>query len=240
MTAWVIAIGRMLGLGSIAGIRPSLTLAVIGVVSYFDWGVEPNETFAFLTHWLVIGVFVVLAILESAFDKMSKMDRLQDRLIMPYRLFIGGVAGAATMPFGWQGIVVGAVVGAGAAWFAQYTKHLTRPRSVPSEGVVILISTAEDLAAFLGSALVLAVPYVGYAYAGVTGFMYWRVRDRRRAKYKRMRRSALAAPAAAASPEGPAEPESLEEPAAPESPEEPESPAVPAPAVESGGGGDER
>ena len=62
---------------------------------------------------------------------------------------------------------------------------------MPSEGVVILISTAEDLAAFLGSVLVLAVPYVGYAYVGATGFMYWRVRDRRRAKYKRMRRSAV-------------------------------------------------
>ncbi len=55
MTAWIIAIGRMLGLGSIAGIRPSLTLAVIGVVSYFDWGVEANSTFHFLTFWLVIG-----------------------------------------------------------------------------------------------------------------------------------------------------------------------------------------
>ncbi len=189
MTAWIIAVGRMLGLGTIAGIRPSLTLAVIGVVSYFDWGVEPNDVFSFLTSWLAIGIFVVLAILESAFDKMSKMDRLQDRLIMPYRLFIGGVAGAATIPFGWRGIVVGAAVGAGAAWFSQYTKHLTRPKSVPSEAVVALISAAEDLGAYLGSALVLAVPYVGYAYLGVTGFAYWRVRDRRRAKYKKMRRA---------------------------------------------------
>ena len=90
MTAWILAIGRMLGLGSIAGIRPSLTLAVIGVVSYFDWGIETNSTFSWLTHWLAIGIFVVLAILESTFDKISKLDRLQDRLIMPYRLVIGG------------------------------------------------------------------------------------------------------------------------------------------------------
>ena len=76
----------------------------------------------------------MLAILESTFDKISKLDRLQDRLIMPYRLFMGGVAGAATIPFGWKGIVVGAAVGAGAAWFAQYTKHLSRPKSVPSAG----------------------------------------------------------------------------------------------------------
>ncbi len=89
MTAWIIAIGRMLGLGSIAGIRPSLTLAVIGVVGYFDWGIDPNPTFNWLSYWWVIGIFVVLAILESTFDKISKLDRLQDRLIMPYRLVDG-------------------------------------------------------------------------------------------------------------------------------------------------------
>jgi uncharacterized membrane protein len=190
MTAWVIAVGYMLGLGSMAGIRPSLTLAVIGVVTYFEWGVSTNSAFSFLSYWLVIGVFVVLAILESTFDKIAKLDRLQDRLIMPYRLVIGGVAGAATISLGWKGIVIGAVLGAFAAWFAQYTKHLTRPKSVPSDAVVALISAGEDLGAFLGSVLVLAIPYFGYACVGVTGVVYWRVRGRRRSKYRKMRRTA--------------------------------------------------
>ncbi len=203
MTAWILAIGRMLGLGSIAGIRPSLTLAVIGMVTYFDWGVETNSTFSWLSHWLVIGTFVVLAILESTFDKISKVDRLQDRLIMPYRLFMGGVAGAATIPFGWKGIAVGAVVGAGAAWFAQYTKHLGRPKSVPSPAVVSLISTGEELGALFGSVLVLAVPYFGYACVGATGFIYWRMRGRRRSKYRKMRQTAAGRAAAAAAAEPP-------------------------------------
>jgi len=188
--AWIIAIGRMLGLGSIAGVRPSLTLAVIGVVTYFDWGAHTNSTFSFLSHWLVIGIFVVLAILESTFDKIPKMDRLQDRLIMPYRLLIGGLAGAATIPFGWQAIVVGAVAGVFASWFAQWTKHLSRPKTVPSDAVVPLLSAAEDLGAFIGSVVVLAVPYFGYACLGMTCAMYWRVRDRRRSKYRKMRRAA--------------------------------------------------
>jgi uncharacterized membrane protein len=195
VTAWILAIGRMLGLGSIAGIRPSLTLAVIGVVGYFDWGISTNPTFSWLSHWLAIGTFVVLAILESTFDKISKLDRLQDRLIMPYRLVGGGLAGAATIPFGWKGIVIGAAVGAGAAWFAQYTKHLSRPKSVPSPAVVSLISTGEELGAFFGSVLVLAVPYFGYACIGTAGFVYWRVRDRRRSKYKRMREAGKRRPA---------------------------------------------
>lgn len=198
MIAWIIVVGRMLGLGSIAGIRPSLTLAVIGVVSYFDWGLQTNSTFSFLTHWLAIGVFVVLAILESTFDKIVKLDRVQDRLIMPYRLVIGGVAGAATIPYGWQGVVIGAAVGGAAAWFAQYTKRLTRPKTVPSDAVVTLISAAEDLGAFLGSVLVLAVPYFGYACAGTAGFIYWRARGRSRSKFRKMRRVARRAAEASA------------------------------------------
>jgi hypothetical protein len=45
---------------------------------------------------------------------------------------------------------------------------------------------------------VLAVPYFGYACVGVTGFVYWRVGDRRRSKYRQMRRTAGAAQRAAA------------------------------------------
>ena len=47
MTAWVFAVGRMLGLGSVAGVRPSMTLAVIGVVSKLGWGAGLNPTFSF-------------------------------------------------------------------------------------------------------------------------------------------------------------------------------------------------
>jgi uncharacterized membrane protein len=216
VTAWILAIGRMLGLGSIAGIRPSLTLAVIGVVSYFDWGVETNPTFSWLNHWAAIGTFVVLAILESTFDKISKLDRIQDRLIMPYRLVMGGVAGAATVPFGWKGIVVGAAVGAGAAWFSQYTKHLSRPKSVPSPVVVSLISTGEELGAFFGSVLVLALPYFGYGCVAVTGLVYWRVRTSRRSKYRKMRRTA-----ARAGPPAEPPPEEVREQPAEQPPEQP-------------------
>ncbi len=89
MTAWVFAAGRMLGLGSVAGIRPSMTLAVIGIVSKLGWGAGLNPTFSFLSHWLAITIFVVLAIFESSFDKIAKLDRLQSRLTLPYRLVAG-------------------------------------------------------------------------------------------------------------------------------------------------------
>jgi len=188
MTAWVFAAGRMLGLGNVAGIRPSMTLAVIGVMSKLGWGAGLNPTFSFLGHWLAITVFVVFALFESSFDKIAKLDRLQGRLTMPYRLVAGAAAGAATIHFGWQGIVVGAAVGAGAAWTSTYVKRLTRPKTVPSDAVLTLISLWEDLAVFAGALLTLIVAPVGYGIAAFTGFVYWRVRSRRKAKYRAMRR----------------------------------------------------
>lgn len=188
MTAWVFAVGRMLGLGNTAGIRPSMTLAVVAVMSKLDWGVGLNPAFSFLDHWLAIIIFVVLALLESSFDKIAKLDRIQGRLTMPYRLVAGATAGAATIPFGWRGVVVGVVVGAGAAWASTYVKNLTRPKTVPSDAVLNLISLWEDLAVLAGSVLTLIVSPVGYGIAAFTGFVYWRVRARRRAKYRAMRR----------------------------------------------------
>jgi uncharacterized membrane protein len=187
---WVFAVGRMLGLGTCAGTRPSLTLAAVVIVSRLGWGIGLNSTFGFLGHWLVMVVFVVLAIFESSFDKIPKVDRLQGRLTLPYRVGMGALVGACTVPFGWTGIAIGAVVGGSAAWFALYTKQLTRPRSLPSESVRTLMSLWEDLAAFAGTVLTLLVSLVGYALVGYTAVMYGQSRYRRRAKYRRMRRRA--------------------------------------------------
>jgi uncharacterized membrane protein len=186
MTAWVFAVGRMLGLGNVVGIRPSLTLAILGIVSRLGWGPGLNPEFSFLGHWLAIIVFVVLAIFESSFDKIPKLDRLQGRLTMPYRVAVGAVAGAATIHLGWQGILVGLLVGGASAWFAQFVKGLTRPRTVPSDNVLTLLSTWEDLAALAGTLLTLFIAPVGYGIAAFTAGVWWRMRSRRMAKYREL------------------------------------------------------
>jgi len=188
VTAWVFVVGRMLGLGTSAGVRPSLTLAIIGIMSELHWGVGVNSTFGFLGHWSAIIIFVVLAIFESSFDKIPKIDRLQSRLTMPYRLVLGGVAGACTVPFGWEAMVAGALVGAFAAWFALHTKQMVRPKTVPSDAMLTLMSLWEDLAALSATVLTLLFSPVGYGVAGYTAVAYWRTGHRRRAKYRRMRR----------------------------------------------------
>ena len=147
---WVADIGRMLGLGSASGFRPSLTLAIIAVMSSLGWADPVNDSFGFLDHWVTVVVFVLFAIFESAFDKVPTVDRLQDRLTMPYRLVCGGVAGAALIGHGTAGIVVGAVLGAVAAYMALRAKRDSRPRSTSSEAVVPLLSLREDLVVFGG------------------------------------------------------------------------------------------
>jgi uncharacterized membrane protein len=188
MMAWVFAAGRMLGLGTTGGTRPALTLAVIGILSRLDWGPGLNPTFSFLSHWLAISSFVVLAIFESSLDKIPKLDRVQGRLTMPYRVAVGAVAGAATIPFGWHGVLAGALIGAGAAWFAQYARMLARPRTVSSDAVFTLVSLWEDLAVFAGAVLTLMFSPVGYGVTGFSAVVYWRTRTRRRDKYRKLRR----------------------------------------------------
>ncbi len=177
----------MLGLGSTAGFRPSLTLAIIAVMENLGWGTSVNDTFAFLGHWLAVVVFVLLAIFESAIDKVPKVDRMQDRLTMPYRLACGAVAGAAMVGHGTAGVVAGVLVGAAAAWFSLHSKHETRPRSTTSEAVVPMLSLGEDLLVFGGTALTLLWAWTGYVVFAIAVVMHLRRQAQRRRKYRRLR-----------------------------------------------------
>lgn len=188
MIELLFVLGRVVGLGIAAGMRPSLTIAVLGMMHHLNAGVTLNPTFSFLGHWVAIIAFVVLAIVEAALDKIPRFDRVQGRLSMPYRVVMGGFAGASTIPYGWQGIVVGAVVAALVAWFALYARQLSRPKTAPSDAALILMSLSGDLAAFATAMATLVFSPFGYLALGFTASIYWRTRYLRRAKYRRMAR----------------------------------------------------
>ena len=185
--SWFGDIGRMLGLGSTAGFRPSLTLAIVAVMSNLGWGTAVNEDFSFLDHWATVVIFVSFALFESAFDKVPKVDRLQERLTMPYRVVCGAVAGAALLGHGTTGIIVGVLVGGLAAWLALRSKHETRPRSTSSEAVVPMLSLGEDFLVFGGTALTVMYGWVGYVVFAIAVSMHVRRRLARRRKYRRLR-----------------------------------------------------
>jgi hypothetical protein len=71
--------------------------------------------------------------------------------------------------------------------FRSFVKGLTRPRTVPSNNILTLISTWEDLAALAGTLLTLFISPVGYGIAAFTGAVWWSVGSRRRAKYRHLR-----------------------------------------------------
>jgi uncharacterized membrane protein len=184
---WIEAIGRMFGLGATAGVRASLTLAVIGVVSRLSFGNHVSGHFLWMHSWEAIFIFVVLAIVEATFDKVPALDRLQDRLILPWRVVGGAIAGASTIGHGWLGFGLGLGLGAIGGWFGQYVKHGIRPRTIPSGLVTALISLSEDLYAFIGAALTASISLFGYAFFGSTLWLFSRLRRRRRSKYKGLR-----------------------------------------------------
>jgi uncharacterized membrane protein len=185
---WVFGLARILGLGAAAGTRPWLTLALVGVMSRLGWGVPLNSAFDWLGNRWVLLVLAVLAVLEAAFDKIPRVDRLQDRMVFPLRLAAGAVVGAATIDAGWPGLLVGLAGGGFAAWLAEHVKHVRRPRATRSEATIPLLSLIEDLYVLLGTVGTLAWSPLGYAVVAWPAALWVEMRRRRKAKYAALRR----------------------------------------------------
>lgn len=184
MIGWIFAVGRMVGFGSAAGVRPALTVAIIGAASRIGIGPDVQPPFLFLQKWWVILIFAVLAILEGKFDNVPKLDRVQDRILVPWRIALGGVAGAATINKGALGLVVGLVVGAAFGWLAQSVKHGSRPLQPSSGLAVALISLSEDLYALAGAVVTAIFAPLGYLFAAVNVWLFLRLRRRHRLRYR--------------------------------------------------------
>lgn len=187
MTSWIWAIGRLGGLSISAGVRASMTLLVMGVLSREGWGLHVAPGFTFLESSIAIAVLVLLAILEIAFDKVPSLDRLYARLSVPWRIAAGALAGAAAVSHGWIGLVVGLVAGAGLAILGVNVKRLWRPRSTTSTLTIPLLSLLEDLGALGAAVLSATLPPIGYAVVAWMTWFYLRLRGRRVAKYKGLR-----------------------------------------------------
>lgn len=186
MVEWLFALGRMLGFGTAAGLRPALTLAVICALSLFRIPLAPEvqPPFDFLDSWYMVLVLLVLALLESKFDNVPRLDRIQDRLLMPWRIAGGALAGAATIDLGTAGLVLGLVLGAMAGWLGQAVKQGSRPPTPSNRLAVTLISLSEEMLA-LGAAVATALfAPLGYVVFGLAAWLMRWLRVRRRRKYR--------------------------------------------------------
>lgn len=187
MTSWIWAMGRLGGLSISAGVRASMTLLIMGVLSREGWGFRLAPGFSWLESSIAIGVLVLLAILEIAFDKVPSFDRLYARLSVPWHIAAGAIAGGAAVSHGVIGLIVGLVAGAGLAMLGMNAKRLWRPRSTTSPVTMPLLSLVEDLTAFGSAVLSATLPPIGYAVTAWTAWFDVRLRRRRVAKYKGLR-----------------------------------------------------
>jgi uncharacterized membrane protein len=187
VTSWIWAIGRLGGLSISAGVRASMTLLILGVLSREGWGFHLAPGFSWLESSIAIGVLVLLAIFEIAFDKVPSFDRLYARLSVPWHIAAGAIAGAAAVSHGVIGLIVGLVAGAGLAMLGINAKRLWRPRSTTSTVTMPLLSLVEDLTAFGAAVLSATLPPIGYAVVAWTAWFDVRLRRRRVAKYKGLR-----------------------------------------------------
>ena len=184
MSGWPYLFGRMLGFGTAGGVRPALTLAIIGAMDRLHIGPRVAGPFLFLHHWVAIIVFFGLAILETKFDGIPAMAKARDQLLMPWRVAAGAVAAAATIGHGTTGLVAGLLVGAVAAWLGHTVRHGARPRQ-PSGGLAFtLVSLSEDLFAFVGALATGLYALLGYALFVVNTWLLAWLRLRRRHKYR--------------------------------------------------------
>ena len=171
MTTWIWAIGRLCGLSISAGVRASMTLLIMGVLSREGWGFHVAPGFGWLESSIAIAVFVLLTILEIALDKVPSLDRLSTRLSVPWRLAAGAIAGGAAVSHGTIGLAIGVAGGIGLAYLGLSAKRLWRPRSTTSNMAIPLLSLVEDLAAFAAAVLSATLPPIGYAVVAWTALV---------------------------------------------------------------------
>src|SRR5215210_285971 len=158
----LLAVGTGIGLSSIAGIRAYLPLVLVGLFARLGLFVLPAP-FDLLDDWLVIGVLVLLALLESGLDKMPALDPVLNYVQTPLRIISGAILFAAALQ---EGIDVGAIpelaVGGVIAGLVAVLKVILRPAAnVASSGVsASFLSLVEDAAALLGGVIAVLVPLV--------------------------------------------------------------------------------
>jgi uncharacterized membrane protein len=183
------AVGVGIGLSSVAGVRAFLPLVLVGLFARLGL-FELPAPFSFLEDWAVIGVFAVLALLESGLDKIPALDSVLDYVQTPLRIVAGAVLFAAALQ---EGIDVGAIpelaAGGIIAGLVSVLKAILRPAAnAASAGVsVSFLSLVEDAVALLGGIIAVLVPLVPLALVAFLLFFFFRVRRRRGRKYGGLR-----------------------------------------------------
>ena len=183
------AVGTGIGLSSIAGVRAYLPLVLVGLFARVGLFTLPAP-FDLLESWLIIGVLLVLALLESGLDKIPALDHVLNFVQIPMRVVAGAILFSAALEAGLSvEAIPELVVGGVLAGLVAVSKVILRPSATAaSVGVSIaFLSTLEDVVALLGGLTAVLLPLVPLAFVAFLLFFFFRVKRRRRRKHGGLR-----------------------------------------------------
>lgn len=186
-------VGMGAGLATLCGLRAFLPLALVGLFAHYQWLSAPElhgTSFAFLENPWLIGIFFVLALVEIVVDKIPAVATAQDLVLTPLRIAAGAILfGAALVQLGTPVTVVGMVAGGAIAGASHAAKSVVKPGATAATAGTAgpFISLFEDIAAGLGTVLVMLLPVVGILLLLFLLFLIYRIIRRRRRKYKGLR-----------------------------------------------------
>lgn len=182
-----------LGIACLCGFRAFLPLFLLALAIRFDLLGAPDVTgtwAAFLQETWGIVTLGALALVEMILDKLVQPGRTLDFLLAPLRSAAGGLAFATALSSaGLVAVIVAAVVGAGVTFIGRAAHGGLRSGAEETAGAQnrAFISLFEDVAVAVGTAAVIAFPFLGLLLFLFVLFLVYRVRVRRRRKYKGLR-----------------------------------------------------
>lgn len=193
----LLVVGIGIGLASIAGVRAFLPLALFGLFARFGLVGLPEfglfgfpDPFDLLGDWLVIGVLLALALLESALDKAPALERGLNLAMIPVRAGAGAVLFSAALGAGLGTEAVPELAAGGViAGAVAVLNVLLRPSAkIAAAGVsASFLSASEDVVALVGGIVAVLVPLVPLLFVAFLLFFFFRVRRRRGRQYAGLR-----------------------------------------------------
>lgn len=184
----IVLVGIGLGLASVAGVRAFLPLALAALfaaLGIFGLAVP----FVGDGWWPVFGVLAALSVLEVVLDKIGRLERVFNMVMVPVRALAGGILFAAGSGFEvGAGSVPWLIAGALIAGVVAVLKVLLRPAAAGASGVsTSFLSLIEDLVGLIGGAIAFFVPYLPVLVVAFLLFFYARIRKRRGRKFGGLR-----------------------------------------------------
>jgi len=179
-----LSLATAFGLATAAGLNAYIPLFVVALLSRISTLVTLSEPYDALSSWWVIGALAVLMVIEILVDKVPAADSANDVIATFVRPAAGAILFAASTNVIGLHPVLAALCGILLAGGVHAAKATVRPVVTATTAGVgnPIVSTVEDVVAFVTSLLAVVAPYLVAALiiTLLTLFLWWHERRRRR------------------------------------------------------------